>query len=360
MRFFILSLLFFIASYVFWRYNIIDKKGGRENAWIRRVCFALALMFIAKASIIVIPLGEAGCATLVGYVMDPYIESGLHIVPPVYTIHRFNVKVQEETVRARFEEKSVAEKTAKEQEDVVHVISVDAVKLRFDATVRYRIHGERAGWILANVGDEAALKRISITPGIRSAIREGARQIEGMHVFGKEVERFRQAIISALKPDFEKYGAVLEEVLLRDTGLEQKITDAVNDKIAAKQQAEAMVYKVQGELMEAVRRYVQAQGINAFQRTVTESINPRLLAWKGLEAVEMLSKEPNKVFVILGDKTGLPFLYPPTIGEAAPQVSSGELEKAAAVIKEFQDITKDGELTPDEIEKLMQAAGINK
>jgi regulator of protease activity HflC (stomatin/prohibitin superfamily) len=63
------------------------------------------------------------------------------------------------------------------------------------------------------------------------------------------------------------------------------------------------------ETQEAERKRIEAEGIQQFQKIVTQSITPQLLRWKGVEATETLAKSENtKIIIIGGGADGLPIM----------------------------------------------------
>jgi regulator of protease activity HflC (stomatin/prohibitin superfamily) len=70
-----------------------------------------------------------------------------------------------------------------------------------------------------------------------------------------------------------------------------------------------MSFKLQKEKQEADRKRIEAQGIQDFQRIVSQGISSQLLEWKGIEATEALAKSPNTKIVVIGNpKNGLPLV----------------------------------------------------
>merc|ERR1712196_158315 len=70
-----------------------------------------------------------------------------------------------------------------------------------------------------------------------------------------------------------------------------------------------MEFVLAKERQEAERKSVEAGGIAAFQRIVSEGISPALLQWKGIEATEKLASSSNSKMVIMGNgKDSLPVL----------------------------------------------------
>ena len=84
--------------------------------------------------------------------------------------------------------------------------------------------------------------------------------------------------------------------------------EAIEAKQAAEQASQQMQFVLTKEKQEAERKRIEAQGIQDFQRIVSEGINPNLLRWKGIEATEILAKSPNAKVVIIGGADGLPII----------------------------------------------------
>ena len=55
-------------------------------------------------------------------------------------------------------------------------------------------------------------------------------------------------------------------------------------------------------------REATAKHVRTFQDIVRKGIDEQLLAWKGIEATETLSKSPNTKIIAVGNKQGLPLI----------------------------------------------------
>jgi prohibitin 1 len=87
------------------------------------------------------------------------------------------------------------------------------------------------------------------------------------------------------------------------------VSEAIERKLQAEQQAEQMKFILDRERQEAERKKIEAQGIAEFQKIVTQGITPSLLEWKGIEATEKISTSNNTKIVIIGNpKNGLPLI----------------------------------------------------
>lgn len=100
--------------------------------------------------------------------------------------------------------------------------------------------------------------------------------------------------------------------------LPKQLTDAIELKAQAEQESARMEFVLSKEKQEAERKKVEASGISAFQRIVSEGISSQLLQWKGIEATEKLANSANAKIVMMGNsKDSLPVLLS-TAGQDTP------------------------------------------
>ena len=68
-------------------------------------------------------------------------------------------------------------------------------------------------------------------------------------------------------------------------------------------------FRVLREAEESKRKQIEADGISAFQKTVSQGISDSYLRWRGIEATLQLALSPNSKVVVIGaGKDGLPII----------------------------------------------------
>jgi hypothetical protein len=68
-------------------------------------------------------------------------------------------------------------------------------------------------------------------------------------------------------------------------------------------------FRVEREAEESKRKQIEADGIAAFQKTVSQGISESYLRWRGIEATLLLAQSPNAKVVVIGSgKDGLPII----------------------------------------------------
>jgi regulator of protease activity HflC (stomatin/prohibitin superfamily) len=127
-------------------------------------------------------------------------------------------------------------------------------------------------------------------------------------IYSTKREDFIKDVSKNLEGSFNGRGIVLERVLLRNVELPEKVRTAIDEKIAAEQKAQQMVYVLQKERQEAERKKVEAQGISDYNRIVSQSITDQVLQLKGIEATLELAKSSNSKMVIVNGKN-LPLIF---------------------------------------------------
>ena len=91
--------------------------------------------------------------------------------------------------------------------------------------------------------------------------------------------------------------------------LPPEIVGAINRQTQQFYQIQEFKYRVEREAQELTRKQIEANGIAAFQRTVSEGISDLYLRWRGIEATLALAQSQNsKIVIIGGGKDGLPII----------------------------------------------------
>jgi hypothetical protein len=117
------------------------------------------------------------------------------------------------------------------------------------------------------------------------------------------------------QPDPRNYNDVLQysiqiiDTLVLSIELPPAIVAAINRQTEQFYLIQEYRYRVEREAQESRRKQIEANGIAAFQQTVSQGISDSYLRWRGIEATLALSQSQNsKIVVIGGGKDGLPII----------------------------------------------------
>lgn len=242
----------------------------------------------------IVPAGHVGVQVLFGKVYPEVLPEGLHLINPLVSVKNISTRTQE-----IFEH---AESPSKEGLNVV-----------LEASLLYHVNPENAARLYQQIGPN--YDQVVLTPQFRSAIRGVTVQHEAKDLYTSGRELIANQIAGDLRKSMAERGLVLEEVLLRRIQLPQMVEAAINDKLAAEQQAQRMQFVLAKETQEAERKRIEAKGIQDFQNIVSQGLSESLLRWKGIEATKALAESSNAKTVIIGGRDGLPLILNPEFRE---------------------------------------------
>jgi len=252
------------------------------------VLTVVAVGLLLYASLAYVPSGHVGVLTLFGRVTDNVLAEGTHFVNPLLVNHVMSVRTQELQERAS-------------------VPSQEGLIVTLDTSLLFRLSPERAFEVFRTIGP--GYIDIVVAPNLRSAIRSVTASNSANALYTGEREVVAQKIVAELERELEPRGVEVESILLRDVQLPQMLTQSIEAKQQAEQEALRMSFVLQREQQEAERKRIEAAGIADFQRIVAQGISQQLLTWKGIEATEKLANSNNaKVVVIGAGSTGLPLI----------------------------------------------------
>lgn len=265
------------------------------------LCVATLMVFSART----VPAAHIGVVSTFGQVSTAVLPAGLHFTNPFAQLLTFTIKTQ-----------------LLEQQN--HVPTKEGLTVDLDVAVLFRADEKRVRDIYLGLG--ANYVSVLVQPELSSAVRglTSEADAKALYTSGRlEMQkRLKAELVSALSPR----GIVVEEVLLKAVRLPDLLAHAIELKAQAEQDSARMEFVLTKERQEAERKAVEAKGIAAFQRIVSEGISPALLQWKGIEATEKLASSSNSKMVIMGNgKDSLPVLLGATsdASEAAPRGAGG-------------------------------------
>jgi regulator of protease activity HflC (stomatin/prohibitin superfamily) len=255
-----------------------------------RIRYALAAVVLAVTLVLtmvrVVPPGHVGVLVLLGKVYGS-VGEGVHLINPVASMELMSVRTRE-----IFEHAETPSK-----EGLVMVIEV---------TCLYHLDPQAAPQVYRQIG--VNYEEVVVKPQFRSAIRAVTANHEAKDLYTSSREMISQEIFKDLAEELLKRGLALENILLRNIQLPKAVVEAINAKLAADQEAQRMRFVLEKEKQEADRKRIEAQGIQDFQRIISQGLSEQILRWKGIEATRALAESTNSKMVIIGGKDGLPLI----------------------------------------------------
>ncbi|MFA5405020.1 MAG: prohibitin family protein [Ignavibacteria bacterium] len=290
-----ITLIIFLVVILFVLFSI--NKQTKDNPQLFKTVGLLKVIIIIGifiaivfASLVQIGPGTIGVTILFGNVQDNVLKSGLNLVNPLVEVEKLDVKTQAYTMSG------VKDEGVLKGEDAIITLSSDGLTLKLDVTVWFRLSENEAPNLLRTLGIDYMEK--IVRPATRTALRDVSVKYTATDIYSSKRDDFTNDITKNLEKSFEGRGIILEKVLMRNIELPDRVREAIDEKIAAEQRAQQMVYVLQKEKQEAERKQVEARGIAEAQKIISNTINPQYLQWKYIETLKDLMNSKNNTIVI--------------------------------------------------------------
>jgi regulator of protease activity HflC (stomatin/prohibitin superfamily) len=148
-----------------------------------------------------------------------------------------------------------------------------------------------------------------VLPVIRSVVREVLAKYMPEQINTTKREEIKLEILDVTKAKLSENYIQLNDILIRNITLPDKLRASIEKKLQQEQEALEYEFKIDKEKLEADRKRIEAQGIQDFQKIISQSINDKLLRWNGIEATLKLAESNNAKVVVVGSgKDGLPLI----------------------------------------------------
>lgn len=292
--------------------NFSDAERHAGSAFKALIIFILIFVvgWALTQTYVSVPAGHVAVATLFGKVRKTPYMPGLHFpVNPLY----------------RFTEYDARQKTHMEQAGVP---SQDQLTTKVDVSVQYRLLGDMAPLILSETGTAEQMLEVHLIPKVRSLLREQGKSIERAEdFFRKETqERLQTDLKIGLEEYLNERGIAVQEVLIRDITLPQRLISQIEQKKEAEQMAERQKAKLDQFRTEQEQKVAQAEAerkaaaeeaerrkliadAQAYEiEKINEAIanNPAYIKLEALKALQAISKDPAAKIYFMDGQSSMP------------------------------------------------------
>ncbi|CCH03444.1 band 7 protein [Fibrella aestuarina BUZ 2] len=297
MFFVVLGILTLIVGFAI---NTPALAFARFSRPLKVVGVILVLLGLLTASIRQIDAGQVGAVSLFGSVSDRVLQPGLNLVNPLASVTEFDVKTQNYTMSADYDEGE------KHGDDAIRVLTADGLEVVVDLTVLYRVIPSEAPRIFREIGTDYNDK--IVRPVTRTRIRDNAVYYDAVALYSTRRDEFQGRIYKTIESDFKKRGLTLEQLLVRKINLPNSVKQTIESKISAEQEAQKMQFVLQKERQEAERKRVEAQGIADYQKILSTGLSDKQLQYEAIKAQRELAASPNTKIVVMGSRGNAPLL----------------------------------------------------
>jgi regulator of protease activity HflC (stomatin/prohibitin superfamily) len=280
------------TSYKKWSLGWINQLIYHRRRGLIITILSLFLVFLLFVERVVIFVNAGEAAVLFkrfdnGTQLDKIYGEGFHLIFPWNSMTVYNVRIQHEF--KQFE-----------------VLSANGLKIKVDASIRYRPFKENLPDLHQQVGTEYA-DRI-VYPEVEAVVRQIFGQYLPEDIYSSQKFIIQNTVQNAIFEVSERF-VDLDELLITKITLPEMIVEAIETKLEKEQVALGYQYRLDSETLEAERKRIEASGIRDFQTIISTGLTENYLRFKGIEATLKLSESPNaKIVVIGGGKDGLPII----------------------------------------------------
>jgi regulator of protease activity HflC (stomatin/prohibitin superfamily) len=294
----ILSALVLVVAILLYPYILITVPSGQVGVlWKRIPSPGLYCLCILSRGTVLNPEEIRG--------------GGLHIIWPWDRVFLYNLRLQSETEK-------------------YNAMSSDGVNVTAQISIRYQLNYDSVAVLHKFIGP-TYFKSV-LSPEIGSQTRNVISRFQAKDVYtsrsqieneikakaqdslGGHLNQLYQAQASQ-QEDAEEFETRLQnsiqllDTLVLDIELPAAIVSAINSQ--TEQQYKIMEYRFRAEreIEESKRKQIEANGIAAFQQTVSQGISDSYLRWQGIAATLALAQSSNAKVVVIGTgKDGLPII----------------------------------------------------
>jgi regulator of protease activity HflC (stomatin/prohibitin superfamily) len=222
-----------------------------------------------------------------GTQIDTVYREGMHMILPFNKMYVYNVRKQQFT-------------------DSINVLTVDGLTVGVRYSVRYYLEKDTLPLLHQRVGPDYVA--VVVKPEVRSVMRTVFGQYKPEEIYTAQ-KAIQERISELSKGRLGGRFVSLDEVPIESVTLPQKISEAIETKMAQQQLDEEYDYRLDIATKEADRKRIESAGIRDYNNTINGSLTPSVLAWQGIQATQELSKSPNAKVVVIGSgKSGLPLI----------------------------------------------------
>ncbi|MGX1497396.1 prohibitin family protein [Roseibium aggregatum] len=270
------------------------RKIHRMSRTDKAIAYLLLLGFVSivlwPLTFFVIGPGEVGVlfrTLTVGTETRFVYPEGINIKWPWNRIYPYEVRIQK-------------------QDETVHGLAADGLRITSDISVLYYPKAENAGKLHRAIGPEYADR--FVRPTAVEAVRSVIGKYDPHELYQVDMARLEREVMETIQSNNQDL-IIFDQVIIRRIELPKEINQAISRKLTEEQNALAYEYVLEQARKEAERKRIDAIGYQTFYSIVADALTPQLLTWRGIEATVELSKSNNsKIVIVGGGKDQLPLI----------------------------------------------------
>ncbi|MGZ5007724.1 MAG: prohibitin family protein [Methylobacter sp.] len=249
----VMIIVLFLAF--FWSYVFISIKPGEVGVLYRR-------------------FGQ-------GTVTDKTYPEGITLILPWNIMYIYDTRIQQ------YPHSMVA-------------LTKEGLKVELEISIRYYPELETIGILHQRIGPDYLHK--VVIPEVESNIRVQVGHLDINNMYSPD-PALLQLMVNETMDQLEKNYITIQDVVITRITLPKSIETVMEKKIEYKELAEAYQYRIEGEKLEAKRKLIEADGIKAYNETISKSMTSDILKWQGIQATTAISNSNNSKIILIGNNS---------------------------------------------------------
>jgi regulator of protease activity HflC (stomatin/prohibitin superfamily) len=292
MSFILATITALMAFLVAFSANTLAGEKNRQTVraialFIGTLAALASLLQFFSRFLVIVPTGEVAIVEIFGKVENRPLNSGIHFVNPLGKVVEFSTRL-------------------KDIKETVDTTSQEGLTFQLDVSLQYKIDPQKVREVYQNIGTE---EQEIIISRFRSIVRQTTASYEARAIYGDKRQEVAQRLHQEVSNNLSPLGFIVEETLLRNVILPEKIQAAIQQKIESQQQSQQLDFELEKTRKESERKIIEAQGIADSQRIISQGLSEQILKLKAIEATQKLAESQNsKVIIIGGGEDKLPLI----------------------------------------------------
>ncbi len=261
----------------------IKKNGSNNTLWL--IILAVFCIILVASSVQVIDDGQIGVKKTLGKISDTEVAPGLRfIIPGIQVLEIYDTKTQE-----------IKETAA--------VPSSEGLIISLDASILYHLNPDFVAELRKTVNRN--FKETLIIPYIRNEIRDTVAAYEAKTIYSQSGRKEVAGIVKeTLIKKLQDRGIIIEDVLLRDIILPQKVTQAIELKLQKEQEAQRKEFELTAAQKDAEIEVARAKGVAEANKIIANSISQQYIQYLWVQGLN----DGNSEVIYVPTESNLPIL----------------------------------------------------
>ncbi|SEL18709.1 prohibitin family protein [Haloferax larsenii] len=235
---------------------------------------AIAFLLMGAGCIETVEEGHVGVQKSWGAATGQAAEPGMKIDRPGISYYDYDVREQ---MYVAAKGSMVANDTLRDKE--IEVMAADDLTVEVDAATVFRVKKDMAVDAYTQVGPNERIQS-RVASKTRECIREAGHNHDSMSLASGNARAALKADAKACMEEapVSQYVEILD-VQIRNIEPPQSVKDAIERKISARQNAEAMEFELEAAKKEAERKRIEAEGIADAQKIIDETLTDEYIRY---------------------------------------------------------------------------------